>query len=109
MTTCRQVYSEKRKHYIFKKCPAEGISVDVSYADTRPADKSVPTILAVHGAPGNYKDYSQLIEYFGREVRVIAPNFPNMAFTDRTRTFRHTTEEKVEYLRDFLKEINVDK
>ena len=32
-----------------------------------------------------------------------------MAFTNKAEVFRHTTEEKMEFLQDFLQQINVDK
>lgn len=80
ITTCKKVYSDpKLARYIFKKCPSTGIQIDVDYLDTNSSDvdQKRPTILAVHGAPGNYNDYAAVIERFKEKgFRVVAPNFP---------------------------------
>lgn len=80
ITTCKKVYSDPlQARYIFKKCPSSGIQIDVDYLDTNcsDVDQKRPTILAVHGAPGNYNDYSAVISRFKEKgFRVVAPNFP---------------------------------
>lgn len=50
----------------------------VDFLDTDPhASSSVPTVLTVHGAPGNYTDYAATIAKLRTKgFRVIAPNFP---------------------------------
>ena len=84
--TCSQVYSTQRDNYLFKRCPPEGITVDIKYIDTGArSSSSQPTVLALHGAPGTYGDFSAMANYLtARGVRVIAPNFPNITYTDRT-------------------------
>src|SRR5437868_9958776 len=55
--TCRNVYSNKAGNlgFLMRNAPKGGIDMDVQYLDTEPhASSSVPTVLAVHGAPGNY-------------------------------------------------------
>ena len=78
--TCRQTYSGmgNKRSFIFRKCPASGIDMNVDFLDTDPrASASVPTVLTVHGAPGNYDDYAPAIAKLrARGFRVIAPNFP---------------------------------
>jgi len=67
------------------------------------------TALCLHGAPGCHKDYQHLIKYFiKRNVRVIAPKFPNYGLTKKT-PFCHSPAEKSEYIKDFLQAINVDR
>jgi pimeloyl-ACP methyl ester carboxylesterase len=53
----------------------------VQYLDTDPhASASVPTIMAVHGAPGNFADYAPVIHKLRQKgFRIIAPNFPGMS------------------------------
>lgn len=86
ITTCKNIYSDPAQaRYIFKKCPPNGISIDVDYLDTNSGDvdQKRPTILAVHGAPGNYNDYSAVIERFKEKgFRVVAPNFPGNFFDE---------------------------
>lgn len=57
--------------------------MQVQFLDTDPhASASVPTILAVHGAPGNYADYAPVIHKLRQKgFRIIAPNFPGTSFT----------------------------
>lgn len=110
--TCVNTYAGKRdtwsKRYLFRSCPRDGIDLDLRYIDTMPsADNSVaqssPTVLLVHGAPGSHADYASLIVRLSQDgVRVLAPTFPDVSYTIRTQTFRHTTEEKQELLHDFL-------
>lgn len=114
IVTCKETYSKQRDKYIFKSCPKEGIAIDVQYADTHaPANgtkSSLPTILALHGAPGSYSDFEAILKHFEtRSVRVISPNFPDIAFTDANKAFRHTAEEKSEFVHDFLKQLHVER
>ena len=93
---------------MYRNGTAEGITYNMTYLDTKPGASNVPTILAAHGAPGTYNDYSELIEKLsGKGYRVIAPNLPDMKLTDETRTFYHSPEERYELLSDFLAAINV--
>lgn len=70
-----------RKSFIFRKCPSSGIDMEVEFLDTDPnASPSVPTVMTVHGAPGNYNDYASVIQKLRRKgFRIIAPNFPGMS------------------------------
>src|SRR5436190_1798441 len=75
--TCTHVYSTQRDNFLFKKCPKNGIDIDVKYIDTASAsnlnssnssnlnssNNSMPTVLALHGAPGTFGDYSSLANY----------------------------------------------
>ena len=75
----------RREVFIFRRCPPSGVEMDVEDVDTHVDRNSkkedVPTILAVHGAPGTHRDFAQLIEHFAAKgVRVIAPTFPSKAF-----------------------------
>jgi len=111
--TCRNVYSNKSENlgFLIRNAPKGGIDVDVQYLDTDPhASSSVPTVLAVHGAPGNYQDFQDIIVRLkGKGFRVVAPNFPDLAFTNKTGCFKHTTEEKSEFLTDWLNEVGIDR
>ena len=103
LKTCGKFYAANNKKFIYRNGTADGININVKYLDTNPSTSNIPTILAVHGAPGNYSDFQDLIEKLhGKGYRVIAPNFPTMQLTDETRTFYHSTEEKYEMLTDFL-------
>lgn len=103
LKTCGKFYGANNKRFLYRNGTSDGITVNLKYLDTNPSGSNIPTILAVHGAPGNYNDFSDLIERLTSSgYRVIAPNFPNMTLTDETRTFYHSTEEKYELLTDFL-------
>lgn len=115
--TCADVYNywkTKKRHY--KNAPSDGIEFTVDYVDTGLAlDEQVrqnaPIVLALHGAPGSYYDYSLLIRHlFDQNIRVIVPNFPEYVATVKTKVlFRHSADEKAAYLRDFLQAIGVNK
>lgn len=113
LTTCSKVYSAPRTSFLerilFKRCPKNGINLEVTYFDSKPeASNNTPIVVAVHGAPGTYEDYSGLVrEFTSKGYRFICPNFPDMKYTFRTWTFRQTTEEKSEFLSDFLTAINI--
>lgn len=68
-----------------------------------------PTILALHGSPGSHNDFALLIDQFRHKCRVIAPNFPDFKITEKSRYFKHTADQKAEYIRNFLQAIDVKK
>lgn len=115
--TCADVYNFWRtKKRLYKRAPKDGIEFQVDYIDTglslsEERLKSAPVVLALHGAPGSYHDFSLLIKHLSlQNVRVIAPNFPEYVATVQTKVlFRHSADEKAAYLRDFLRAINVNK
>ncbi|CAG2103668.1 unnamed protein product [Medioppia subpectinata] len=102
---------------LYRKSPTNGLPVSVEYVDTfgdRKALKSdnVKTIVAIHGNPGHHKHYSGLYESFGGKessVRVIVPNMPDFGLTRQSMAFWHSNEERSQFIRDFLKAINVSK
>ncbi|RWS12211.1 DUF1057 domain containing protein-like protein, partial [Dinothrombium tinctorium] len=106
--TCGPLYQKwKSKKRLYRKAPESGLKLNVEYADT--GCLNGPNVLCLHGAPGGHSDFGQLITYFSRKnVRVIAPNFPDYSLTEVTHFFRHTPEEKTEYLKDFLKAIDIN-
>lgn len=114
ITTCKDTYTNRRDKYIFKNCPKQGVKIDVTYADSSSTGTSkLPVVLALHGAPGSFEDFKAIFQHFATKseshVRVISPNFPDMAFTDATGAFRHSTDEKAEFIRDFLKQLDIEK
>ena len=93
---------------MYRNGTADGIIYNMTYLDTKPDASNVPIILAAHGSPGTYNNYSELIEKLsGKGYRVIAPNLPDMKLTDENRAFYHSPEERYELLTDFLAAINV--
>lgn len=108
-TTCRDFYASKATKILYRNGTAAGVKVNMRYLDTDPDGKSKsPTVLAIHGSPGSYRDFADLIirlQFKG--YRVIVPNLPDMKLTDQTLTFYHSTEEKSELLADFMQTIQV--
>jgi len=101
--TCRNLLKDhpKLKEFVF----------DVHYVDTGGVGKK--TILAVHGSPGSHNDFRQLIpKLVEKNFRVIGVNLPGHGRTpiDPYRgVFRHTTAERMEFLKDVLEALNVEK
>lgn len=93
--TCTKTYATQRDKYIFKQCPPEGIDVNVKFVDTGISQKQ-PTVLALHGAPGTFGDFSSMANFLtNRGIRFIAPNFPNLDYTDRTGKSSHRARLQV--------------
>ncbi|RWS26338.1 DUF1057 domain containing protein-like protein [Leptotrombidium deliense] len=112
--TCGRFYEERKKtKKLYKNANPEGISTEVEYVDTKDIsgdEKPLATVLCLHGAPGSHRDFAALIKHLtNKRVRVIAPNFPNYCITETTKVFRHSADEKAEYIKDFLDAIAVKK
>ena len=115
--TCGQLYEKlKKKNKLYKNSPSDGLPVYVEYVDTLDvsdsSDSDVKTIVAIHGNPGNLEHFNGLIDYFESienktKVRVIVPNMPDFNITRKTMAFWHSNEEMSQFIRDFLKAINV--
>ncbi|XP_054152588.1 uncharacterized protein LOC128951363 [Oppia nitens] len=109
-------YQQKnRNKWYIRFAPETGVKVNVEYVDTNPdAAADCPTIVVMHGFPGSYRDFDRLIKHFGgdddngkQNVRLIVPNFPNFEDTDRLNYFWHSSEERSQYLKDLLRQLNV--
>ncbi|GFT25686.1 uncharacterized protein NPIL_343431, partial [Nephila pilipes] len=81
----------------------------VKYVDTGHQGKGAfkPTVISLHGSPGTYKEFNAITANLCKKgVRVIAPNFPGTEHAHPS-VFRHTPEEKAEFIRDFLRALRV--
>lgn len=78
--TCKNVYSSmgNKKPFLFRMCPSDGIDMTVKYVDSLPsASYNAPTVMAIHGTPGSYTDFSPLLQQLSNSgFRVISPNMP---------------------------------
>lgn len=114
--TCSQLYQEWRKWKPgYQNAPAEGVEVELGYMHTgldKPAAQREgrPTVLLLHGAPGSYRDFTQLVPFLDQQgATVISPRWPDLRLSYRTGTFWHSAEEKTQLLIDFLKAIRISK
>ncbi|XP_075546815.1 uncharacterized protein LOC142579989 isoform X2 [Dermacentor variabilis] len=117
LSTCSALYQEWRKaRREYRNAPTDGIEVDVDFVcSAMNADQSSfvetgrPLAVLLHGAPGSYRDFSENLtpRLMGRGVDVLAPNFPDMAFSLRNKFYWHTVEERTALLRDFFKKLGV--
>ena len=115
--TCGQLYEElkKKNPKLYKNSPSDGLTIRVEYVDTFVDERSklsddVQTVVAIHGNPGHHKHFSHLINYFNDrncKVRVIVPNMPDFSITRKSMAFWHSNEERSQFIRDFLRAINV--
>ncbi|KAF8796511.1 hypothetical protein HNY73_000878 [Argiope bruennichi] len=107
--TCGKLYQKWRSEKRYWTVPKSDLTFDVKYIDTGCSDKRSfkPTVVSLHGSPGNYKEFFPVISHlYKKGVRVIAPNFPGSDNIQPTK-FRHTPEEKAEFVRDFLRALRV--
>lgn len=80
--SCGNLYEKWRKERKFRKLPKGDIDFKVRYVDTHKnislcQESSVPTVVALHGAPGSCKDFSSLASFLQQNgARVVAPSFP---------------------------------
>ncbi|CAN7998622.1 unnamed protein product, partial [Ixodes hexagonus] len=113
--TCGALYRQwKRKKPEYREAPEDGIIVDIPFIFTRwddgvSSDMRRPLAVLFHGAPGGYGDFSgNLIPRLrAAGVDVLAPNFPDMAFSLKNKFFWHSVEERTALLKDFLKEMGI--
>jgi len=101
--TCRNVL---KNHPKFKE-----FDFNVHYVDTGGVGKK--TILAVHGSPGSHNDFRELIpKLAAKDYRVIGINLPGHGRTPIDpyfSIFRHSTAERMEFVKDFLQALNLPK
>ncbi|KAL1427512.1 hypothetical protein MTO96_017221 [Rhipicephalus appendiculatus] len=114
--TCAKLYQDWRKWKPgYQNAPPEGIEVELGYMHTgldRPVAQRTgsPTVLLLHGAPGSYRDFTQLVPFLDSQgVTVISPRWPDLRLSYQTGTFWHSAEEKTQLLTDFLRAINISK
>ncbi|XP_035208721.1 uncharacterized protein LOC118183328 isoform X2 [Stegodyphus dumicola] len=110
IAVCGQLYHKWRKERRYWSVPKGDVEFKVKYIDTghqeRPRSES-PIVVALHGSPGSYKNFDAIISHLYRlGVRVISPILPTLDVKNPTR-FRHTPEEKSEYVKGFLKALRV--
>ncbi|KAI1304183.1 hypothetical protein HDE_01853 [Halotydeus destructor] len=96
-----------RKRY--RDAPPGGLTTEAEYFDNGClVGHSSPTVLMVHGSPGSYGHFSSLIKQLTKlGVRVISPNLPTMALTKEHKHFRHSPQERLEYVKAVLNEASV--
>ncbi|XP_046364882.2 uncharacterized protein LOC124141047 [Haliotis rufescens] len=95
----------------------DGLVFDVGYGDSmpdKPWTRATPTVLGLHSTPGSHEDLGPLLQPFVKlGCRVIAPNFPGFDYTEGiispyNDVFTHSTDEKAEFVRDFLHNMGVE-
>ncbi|KAI1304145.1 hypothetical protein HDE_01979 [Halotydeus destructor] len=109
---CGQVWRDYREQGFkrYQDAPAQGVSLMAEYYDNavHVGTSTDKTVLMLHGAPGNYQHFSSLISHLTkRGVRVIAPNFPGFDLTVKSKWFRHSPKEKLEYAKGILSAVGV--
>ncbi|GFY52062.1 uncharacterized protein TNIN_290751 [Trichonephila inaurata madagascariensis] len=100
-----------RKEKKFKSLPNGDLNFTVPYIDNYESNvlkskSSAPVVVAIHGAPGTCDDFDGLASYLQQKARIIAPTFPDFSIYPPG-VFRFSTEEKTQFLKDFLAKISV--
>lgn len=96
--------------WFLRYIPKGGHEMIIDYIDTMPnapTDGSVKTIVILHNTPGSYYDFFHFISVFGKNFRIIVPNFPEFSQTLKTGHFWHSSEEKSELIFDLLKHLGI--
>ncbi|KAF7493312.1 hypothetical protein SSS_07981 [Sarcoptes scabiei] len=111
INTCSHLYRNwaLNRKSMYAKHP-NGLDLLVEYADNidNLTGSNHPIIVALHGAPGSHEDFAPFIQYFtSKNIRMIVPNYPDFKLTIQTKVFRHSSEEKFQFVKDFLLAINV--
>ncbi|KAL1438118.1 hypothetical protein MTO96_048209 [Rhipicephalus appendiculatus] len=125
VTTCADLYKSWRgTRRGYSSAPTNGLPVPVSFVHTgldrseragptpaaqtesRPSRRPVVVILT--GAPGSYTDFVHLIPFLDRHgVDVVAPAWPDLAFSRQSGCWWHSSEEKTNLALDFLRAVGV--
>lgn len=78
--TCGQLYEKWKAEKRFRKLPDSDLIFNVKFIDTKPNcsnNGTESTVLAMHGAPGSWRDYTILVSHLHQlGHRVIVPSFP---------------------------------
>ena len=116
--TCGQLYEELRQKNpkLYGKSPTDGLNLNVEYVDTldnssNKSSANLKTVVAIHGIPGYHHHFNEMINYFSAQdssVRLIVPNLPDFKHTRQTMAFWHSNRERAQFIRDFLKKLNVN-
>ncbi|XP_064480808.1 uncharacterized protein LOC135394165 [Ornithodoros turicata] len=111
VTSCSELFkSWKTTRPGYKYVNPNGVRVTVPYIHTgldRNAGEG-PTVVAIHGAPGNYNDFSALTsELDSLGASVVVPTLPDLDFSMETQSFWHSVEEKADLLKQYLTAINL--
>lgn len=118
INACGRVFTElaTTKPHLYGTAPkGKGIDFQVQYYDYQDLIEAThrrpeaPVVCLLHGAPGHYKDFASLINYLTiKGIRVVAPNFPDYSATFE-HSFRHSPSERLDFLLEFFKAINLAK
>lgn len=93
----------------FYKDVSDGLILNIDYADFNPSTKPDKTVFALHGAPGDFHCFNPLGQYFyGKNIRVIAPNMPSFSHTRQNYQFWHSSTERLLFIKDFLKKLGIE-
>ncbi|GFQ72746.1 uncharacterized protein TNCT_333921 [Trichonephila clavata] len=109
--TCGDIYQRWRKEKKFKSLPNGDLNFKVTYIDNYESNalkskSSAPVVVAIHGAPGTCDDFDGLASYLQHKARIIVPTFPDFSIYEPG-VFRFSTEEKAQFLKDFLTKISI--
>ncbi|XP_065302934.1 uncharacterized protein [Dermacentor albipictus] len=116
VTTCGELYKKWRAEgrLGYKHAPYTGAVVPLTYVHTgmdRAEHKERgerPLVLVFTGTPGQYRDFSYTIPFLDRHgADVLCFHWPNFSFTEKTRYWWHSSEEKTQLAIDFLKELDI--
>ncbi|XP_077517076.1 uncharacterized protein LOC144127937 [Amblyomma americanum] len=116
VSTCGALYREWRKtRREYRNAPVDGIEIDMNFICSRMTDEGTlaetgrPLAVLLHGAPGSYRDFTENLipRLLSRGVDVLAPNYPDMAFSLRNKFYWHTVEERTTLLRDFFRQLGI--
>ncbi|KAH3890471.1 hypothetical protein DPMN_014552 [Dreissena polymorpha] len=96
----------------------DGVQFDVGFVDTSYAttvSKRTPVILGIPSSVGTHEELqSSLLTFAKLGYRVIIPNLPDSQYCraksrQESVVFMHSVNERSAFIRDFLREIKVDK
>lgn len=121
VTTCADLYKSWRgTRRGYSRAPASGLPVPVSFVHTgldrteragpmpASAPSRRPVVVILTGAPGSYKDFVHLIPFLDRHgVDVVAPAWPDLAFSRQSMCWWHSSAEKTNLALDFLKAVDI--
>ncbi|PVD33946.1 hypothetical protein C0Q70_05208 [Pomacea canaliculata] len=95
-----------------------GVFLDTAYLDSSPGDRfnpGEPVVVGLHSSPGSFYDLQPLLDACVKSgCRVLAPSFPGHGLTEGVEkeyddVFSHTTDEKAEFIIDFLSNLGVER
>ncbi|KJH45303.1 hypothetical protein DICVIV_08650 [Dictyocaulus viviparus] len=98
----------RREELEFTTSNGEHISVEAVFQDTMPSGSNIGTVVAIHGAPGSYKDFKYVTPLLQEKgIRLIGVNMPGYGLTPGDPLLRYDNFERNNFIHELIKRVGI--